>query len=438
MGNGGYYPLQVRTLLERGELAFPDMPLLFYIDAGIVRLFTIFGTSISNELIINIVKVVDSVSIPLLLLPLYQILKLSKKKNFSFYILSCIALSVLSFQTLNLTSSFQKNSLAITILFFSIAWFVRFLTTRSRKHFIIAVTFFVLIGLTHFGTFTFALLAGTIYLVFRYKKKAVFPIVGLIILALLLIYQFDPVRFSRLLLSWKGLFSKLPNPSQIVLTLTYLIIAFFAIRTFRKFKETFNRTDRAIILTLIALLIIIPFPIIDPQAASRLSAFLFIPVILLLIKFDPIITILSKKLISILLATITLGSISFFLIMRPPADVNKEALEDLYKMQPYMTEPDHTVVVSRHNLEFWVAWALEVDVSQESKFNDTLISEYNEIFIINQIREVDSRIHPENNGKEEKRNHFDEPLIPVNSTLVYSSEYFKLYQYNKNLEVDKK
>lgn len=433
-GNGGYYPLQVRTVLERGELAFPDMPFLFYLDAGIVRFLTFFGATASNELILNVVKVVDSLSVPLLLIPLYQILNLSKRINFSYFILSIVGFAVLSFYTLNLTSSFQKNSLAITILIFSISWFFKFLESKNWKQLIVAIAFLTLTGLTHFGTFAFALLLGTFFLAFSFKKKAVIPIILLITAALLLIYQFDTVRFSRLLLSWKGLFSRLPNPGQLLLTGVYLGFAIVTTRGYIRFKNSFNIYDKAIILTCISLLIFIPFPIIDPQASGRMSAFLFIPIVLILFKFEPFISIKMKKIVSIGLGVITLGSIGFFIIMTPPVEVSIEALKDMDKMKPYITEPDRTVIVSKHNLEFWVAWALEVDVSQESKFNDTLINDYEDIFIINQIRDVELRVGPGRRNEEAKRNHFDEPLIPANSSLVYSSEYFKLFQYHKVLK----
>lgn len=430
-GNGGYYPLQVRTLIERGELAFPDMPFLFYLDAGIVRLFNLFGLSTSNELIINVVKSVDSISIPLLLVPLYKLLNLNEKRKFSSSIIAISAFAVLSFHTLNLTSSFQKNAIAIFLFVATHSLFMNYLTTRNSKFLVIAIIFFFLIGLTHFGTFAFALIFGTLFLIFWFKKKAFLPITILIGSAPLLIYAFDPVRYFRLLLAWKDLFSKLPPPSQLLLTLAYIIIAVLAIQVFRKFKGSFNEIDKAIISTLIALLFIIPLPIIDPQATSRMSTYLFIPIVLLLYKFNPLISERSKKIVSISLILISLGSICFLILMHPPEDVSKKSLEDMAKMKSFIPNPEQTVIVARHNLEFWVAWELKVDVSQESKFNKTLINEYDDIFIINQIRDKGPGNEDHRGDKNRERNHMDEPLIPISAALVYSSEYFKLYRYKK-------
>lgn len=131
-GNGGYYPLQVRTLLERGELAFSDMPFLFYLDVGIFRFLSLFGMPVSNELILNLVMTVDSLSIPLLLIPLYHILKFTKTRV-SFYSLSIASFAIMSFYTLNLVSSSQKNSLAITFLFCAIAALLNYLSLKQRN-----------------------------------------------------------------------------------------------------------------------------------------------------------------------------------------------------------------------------------------------------------------------------------------------------------------
>ena len=430
IGNGGYYPLQVRTVLERGELAFPDMPLLFYLDAGIVRLISMFDIPVSNELIMNVVMTVDSVSVPLLLIPLYQLFKLTKNTRFSYSIASITVFAVLSFYTLNLISTSQKNSLAITLLFFTISSLIAYLNTNKRKSLILSIVFFVLVGLTHFGTFSFSLLFGAIFLMFRYKKKAFIPLAILLVSALLLVYVFDPTRSERLLFAWQELFSISPNPPQLVQMLAYLTFAIVAIFGFRKFKDSFNDSERTIIFTLITILVIIPLPVIDPQYTSRLSVFLFIPLVLLILIFNTVISSRSKRTISILVGIISLASIGFVLSKNGPIDVSGNALTDMENMKPYISNSNETVVVSRHNLEFWVAWTLHVDVCQESKFDNTLINEYDDILILNQIQKSDSRKRGMHRRGGKGRSHFEEPLIPTNATLVYSSEHFKLYRYN--------
>ena len=74
------------------------------------------------------------------------------------------------------------------------------------------------------------------------------------------------------------------------------------------------------------------------------------------------------------------------LLTKPHIDVSKEALKDLENIKTVISNPNKTVIVSRHNLEFWVAWTLNVNLSQEGKFDDKLIGEYDEVLILNQIK----------------------------------------------------
>lgn len=129
--NGGYYPLQVRSILINGHLGFSDMPLLFYLDAFIIKFISLFGFSITDTLILNVVKIVDSISLPLLLLPLYKIIRLSN--SLPILKMSIIAFSVLSFSPLILTSDLQKNALAVVSTFGFLAYYLSFQINKKEN-----------------------------------------------------------------------------------------------------------------------------------------------------------------------------------------------------------------------------------------------------------------------------------------------------------------
>lgn len=430
IGNDGYYPLQVRTILERNELAFSDMPLLFYLDAGIVRLISFFGIAISDQLILNVVKTIDSLSITFLLIPLYQLVKLTKNAPFSYHIIIMSFAAIMSFYTLNLTATSQKNSLAITFLFFAILWLMKYLlASGERKHLLLTFFFLLLTGLTHFGTFVFAIISGTLFILFRYKSKALIPLISLLTSSLSIIYFFDAVRFERLIFIWKELFQSHISLPQLAQVIIYGAMAFFAIKGLKKFNHHFTSSEKVIISTSISLLILIPLPILNHQFTHRLATFLFIPQVLLLLFFSPFISNRAKKICSILLASVSLLSILFILFVSPPHSLSKNALKDLKELSQSISAPENTVIISKHNLEFWVAWTLNVDVSQESKFDSTLVSDYDHVYILNQIKGIDTKKRPPRDEK--RKNHFDEPAVPQGSVLVGSTEYFELYEYGE-------
>lgn len=73
--NGGYYPLQVRSILTNGNLGFSDMPLHFYFNAFVVKVISFFVKADINSVIILVLKTVDSIFLPLLLIPFYELSK---------------------------------------------------------------------------------------------------------------------------------------------------------------------------------------------------------------------------------------------------------------------------------------------------------------------------------------------------------------------------
>ncbi|MDB3906142.1 hypothetical protein N9355_01575 [Crocinitomicaceae bacterium] len=121
-GNGGYYPLQVRAIIEHGSLAFPDMPLLFYLDAGVVKLISLFGLTITDDLILNTVKFMDSALFPLLLVPSYHVLKRINRATTRWFLMAILAYLTISVVPLRMFSGFQKNGFALMLLFSSLAY----------------------------------------------------------------------------------------------------------------------------------------------------------------------------------------------------------------------------------------------------------------------------------------------------------------------------
>jgi len=78
--DGGYYPVQVRNILKTGLLSFNDVPLYFYFCALIVKVFSLFGFAINDQMIITVIKIIDSTALPLLAIPLFKVMTKNDQK----------------------------------------------------------------------------------------------------------------------------------------------------------------------------------------------------------------------------------------------------------------------------------------------------------------------------------------------------------------------
>ncbi|GAB5416975.1 MAG: hypothetical protein Crog4KO_18420 [Crocinitomicaceae bacterium] len=132
----------------------------------------------------------------------------------------------------------------------------------------------------------------------------------------------------------------------------------------------------------------------------------------------------TNRVLTILLLLISGVSLGLNVLDSPPQDIPDRALHELQSLE--VLEPDETIVVARHNLEFWVAWTLKTKVCQESEFNASLQKKYKHVLILNQTKGLRQQ-HGEKGGM----NPFKEPTVPENAVLVDSTSFFVLYEVNR-------
>jgi hypothetical protein len=167
--NGGYNIMQIRSILQNGQLGFPDMPLYFYLNAGIVKLLTLVSAVELNTSIIFVNKIVDSFCIALTAIPLYFLRKniLNQPIPIAFE-LTLLAFAMFLFAPLSLTGEFQKNSAAIPLLTGFIYYLLATFQTENKRNITFAALFFTLTALTHFGVFSVAFIILTNSWYFRF------------------------------------------------------------------------------------------------------------------------------------------------------------------------------------------------------------------------------------------------------------------------------
>ncbi|MCA1757031.1 MAG: hypothetical protein LC649_06200 [Bacteroidales bacterium] len=185
---GGYSIVQIREIIEEGHLAMTDMPLIFYFNELIVKIILlIFPNCQEGNLIINVYKIIDSIAFPLLLIPLYRIQKdILRHAYLKIFLAAVAGFVVLSYSPLELASDAQKNSIGLMFMTAFIFFFLKYLKNQSGKDAIYSALMLVLTGLSHFGTFCVCLCFLLLALIIFYRWKAIIPVIGFGIAAVLL------------------------------------------------------------------------------------------------------------------------------------------------------------------------------------------------------------------------------------------------------------
>ncbi len=210
-GDGPYYPLEVRSIVENRHLAFADMPLLFILEGAIAKvLFALHLASLEQSTLLAMIWT-DIILPPLAIIPIYFIAQklMVDKTRFNLPIWLVIAYSILSFTPsyFFMSSNLQKNALAAIWLFSYFYYLLAWLESKQKNDFYKVLACLFLCLCTHFGSFAllllYSLLAGSCWLIYtqNIKKLINIKIISGVVLLLSglfgLLYLLDVQRFNR-------------------------------------------------------------------------------------------------------------------------------------------------------------------------------------------------------------------------------------------------
>jgi hypothetical protein len=388
--DGGYYPLQVRNILNTGFLSYKDVPLYFYFCAAIVKVISFLGFTVTNEMIVTVIKIIDSMALPLLAIPLYKMVT-RKSSDISFpATLAILSFAILSFTPLFILGDLQKNAFAIPMVFVFISLIEEYLISPDRRKLVGVVLSLVLIALTHFGVFAFCLVFLIVILFIIYRKKALIPSLIAIFIGFGMIALFDFNRAFRLITFWKVIFERpaifqgpLPLPILVNVLFSWLLVG-LGIFQFRKFRNKLDKASAYMLVTLIVMLAIFAFPLYDQQYFQRFNVLLFIPQLLLILH---LIRLNQKFAVPFTISLVLLTTLSIFMYFseekRPCID--DLAFQDLQNINKYLPEnKENSIVIASHGLEFWTAWALNVKVGQDRATEKIGLDKYRNVIFLRQ------------------------------------------------------
>ena len=407
--NGAYYPVQVRSILTSGSLGLPDFPLLFYLEAGIAKLIAIFQPL--EEAIMTATRWTDTLGPVFLVIPvaLFAYEFRSREKKSYAPILATVLVGLIAVgntSLLRMAGDFQKNAFGLPLSLTFFYFLYRSLEHHNWRDYALAGLFFALTCSTHIGvaamTLTVTGLAALIALIKHPNRKKALVIVGglalVLVVVLGIVYLYDPVRISRLLkahVSAGELFAnstlnrlldgrsnpgglQLPNLNELVLGngLGILGIAICLI-----FRKHLTPGQRNLLWASSLASLFLASPLIGGEWAHRLALMAFVPGLI------PLTYLTASRgngwafvwPITVLVLSSTLTSAS---------RMNKHALteaayQELVSFKEQLQE-ENTLIVAAHGLEWWVAWAMDTDISNRFELAIENWDEYTAIYILEQ------------------------------------------------------
>lgn len=375
--------------------------------------------------ILLFLKIMDSIALPLLVIPFLQFAIKIKHIKFSFIDLLPVTFLLFSFSALVLIGDLQKNCFSLLWLMYFIYHLYAFYEIRKIKSLVYTGFFMLMCALTHFGTAAIAILfALIITIVFGKRKHILYAIVGvsgiIIITAI-----FDYSRFIRILNIVQVIFEKplflqplhFPDLIQIVFSLLLIILSFVCIRLAINdiSKSKYNFLSGILILQLILVL-----PIYDGEYYKRFSLFLFIFQALTLAVIAGLKASTLKKMLILLCAIFILFSISGYLKNPKTPTLTDEAYKSLLTLHSKINNNKDKIIIARHGLEWWTGLALHTPIGQDKAIDPSMLDKYDTLFFLIQKSGYYTCSVPLNHP-------FHEPAIPPHGILVQKNDYFELW-----------
>lgn len=449
--DGIYYPLQVRSLIESGHLAFHDMPFTFWIEAAVAKLFLLFSPQEPGVTLMFVCRLIDSLLPPLLIIPVYLLFKRVAPKQPA-VLLSFI---VCGFAILNpsisvlLVTDFHKNAIGLLLLFLFCYGLFSYIQNKEKSMLAFTTLCFILIGLTHIGCFAalllFAIIVVIIYLknifastrsIFGNKRYAALlaTCTGITIMITLLLIAGDTDRLLKLLsvsttnrLFRNSLFIQVINHRTELEGIRFIyfifnslcsifgIITFFATR--KQLSVNLQKLLGATVLWHLALI----SPLIGMEWAERFYFISFVPfTIILIFAFGYL-----KKSGKIITAIV----ISLFLCLsvvtaptKKASVISESEYLTLSSMKNFINPNEKNVIIAKHGLEWWATWALECD-SRSTPICDQKAKQYATIYYLQTTQQTPRP----NNG-------IPDIQIPNQAILIASNQHFNLYAVSPGKE----
>jgi hypothetical protein len=411
--NGAYYLVQARSILQKGALAIPDLPLVFVVHAAMAAILDWLTPLSQMDAVIWAVKTGDA------LLPAFGVLPVMAlaanwakpdRINSSLAILAAVLVPT-SALSLRMVGDFEKNSLGIAQLC-SVAWALHeWMNHHGRKRALIAAGFLGLAGITHIGVFgsTLVLVAITLLAfaatqgrdgLLKVAKLAAIVLPIAVVAGAVVFWKFDPDRVRRLLgaISEPASFfrqggpgpGRVSNPGGFQLNPGFILYGAAAISAaltawFR--RKSLTPGTVALIMGSAITVILLTGPWIQGDKTFRLQMNAA-PLTWICLLF-------AVLQIGRVWVRAAVGGIVFSLLLAPSAIliregghpiITAEAQAELRQIAPKIAKPERTLISAHHGLEWWTAWTLGTHIAQAQALRPEDWQRYEMVCILEEKR----------------------------------------------------
>lgn len=448
--NGAYYLVQARSVAEKGELAYSTpFFLVFWLSGHLANaLHSVRGGDLSDSVILAC-KLVDSILPAFACIPIFLLSrKWSEARGSGLGAFVVPALfSVLYYPALVMTSDFQKNALGM--VWFSFLIYFLYVSIRSpRISSILGVVITLLLGsVTHVGAFGAALAyAMTFAVVWLLWSRLRSRKAGICLLSvavsyglLLLILHFVPLPRKVALIADVithplTLFNnsivvnvlagkRIPvDPMGLFNILLTDTLAFMSIWVLLKKRSEIDLAQKITVVAASLTALMLASPLTNWEfGAGRLFLMGYLPASVLIAFLLQHTGRRKQVTLSIVLLICIIGTAIAAWKPITATAIPEESLEELNDLKQYVADPENTLVITRHGLEWWAAWTLRTKVSQEYNISRERWDRHETVLFLQQVTDL-SPFGPAGYGGPP----FLEVKIPSNAEKRHRGRYYLL------------
>lgn len=391
--NGAYYLVQARSLLERGALGIPDMPLTFYVHAALAWGLARASGMAQADTIVWIVKLCDAALPPLVAWPVFVLVRqwAAARGRGDAVPLAAAALSCFAWPWFRMVGELQKNSLALVWLATLALLLHRWLRAPTLRRGVAVLGCLLLLGLTHVGVLGAALaLLAAVTLVFISRNgvagwRQVVPGMGaagllVVLVGALVLWKFDSARIHRLITAFTNpaVFSadgkQMPVPPGCGIdVLRWLPALAFALAVVPGLFVVWRRregqpaADVALVAGAALTVLALTGPWWSTDKAVRFDLIAFVPAIV--VFAFALLHLTSGWLRGGIVGAVLIGAIGSAVPMLErggSAILSQTAMMELQSLATHVQRPDRTMICALHGVEWWTAWWLHTRIAQVS------------------------------------------------------------------------